>query len=71
MRLRLSAAPSLSLNLNLNLLLRVSPSSSMWPGIWSNLDLLDFIPSLNALDGFTNALAEAVGTTTYWMTGKL
>lgn len=42
-----------------------------WPGIWSNLDLLDVIPSLGALDGFTNALSEAVGTITYWATGRI
>lgn len=42
-----------------------------WPGFWSNLDLLDFIPSLDALDEFTNALTEAVGSTTYWAMGKL
>jgi uncharacterized SAM-binding protein YcdF (DUF218 family) len=42
-----------------------------WPGFWSDLDLFDFIPSLDALDEFTNALTEAVGTITYWATGKL
>lgn len=42
-----------------------------WPGIWSNFDLLDVIPSLSALDGFTNTLTEVVGTITYWATGKL
>ena len=42
-----------------------------WPGFWSDLDLFDFIPSLDALDEFTNVLAEAVGTITYWATGKL
>jgi uncharacterized SAM-binding protein YcdF (DUF218 family) len=42
-----------------------------WPGVWSNLDMLDFIPSLGALDGFTNTLTEVVGTITYWATGKL
>ncbi|MSQ78032.1 MAG: YdcF family protein [Nitrospiraceae bacterium] len=42
-----------------------------WPWFWSELDLFDFIPSLGALDKFTNALTEAVGTITYWATGKL
>jgi uncharacterized SAM-binding protein YcdF (DUF218 family) len=42
-----------------------------WPGFWSSLDLLDFIPNLGALDGFTNTLAEIVGIITYWATGKL
>jgi len=42
-----------------------------WPNIWSNFDLLDVIPSLGSLDAFTNTLVEAVGTITYWATGKL
>ena len=42
-----------------------------WPGIWSNFDLFDLIPILGALDGFTNTFTEAVGTITYWATGKL
>jgi uncharacterized SAM-binding protein YcdF (DUF218 family) len=42
-----------------------------WPDVWSNLDLFDFIPNLGALDGFTNTLAETVGTITYWATGKI
>ena len=42
-----------------------------WPGIWSSLDLFDILPSLGALDKFTNAFVEAVGTITYWAAGKL
>ena len=42
-----------------------------WPGFWSDIDLFDFIPSLYALDKFTSALTEAVGTITYWATGRL
>ena len=42
-----------------------------WPNFWLNFGLLDVFPSLDTLDAFTNTLVEAVGTITYWATGKL
>jgi len=42
-----------------------------WPGIWSNFDPTDIVPSLGALDAFTNSLAEVMGMITYRAAGKI
>lgn len=42
-----------------------------WPGIWSNLDLLDVFPNLDSFDMFSNAFGEVVGWLVYRIAGKL